>query len=103
MKFQLLPIGARFEFEGTVYTKTGPLTAAADSGGQRMIPRHATLSPLDGHVPAPPPAPIRKLDEAAVRAAFEAFHGDCERLLDGQNGAELAAARQRFLEALGLL
>ena len=38
MKLQHLAIGARFEFEGQVYVKTGPLTASAEQGGQRVIP-----------------------------------------------------------------
>ena len=50
MKLQHLAIGARFEYEGVVYVKTGPLTAASEEGGQRIIPRYAILRPLD--VPA---------------------------------------------------
>ncbi len=109
MKFQLLPLGARFEFEGRVYTKTGPLTASGEEGGQRMIPRFATLKPLDGDVPKAPPNIERKLDETTVRVALEAFHGECARLLrtvaedPGQAQAARAvldAARQRFLDTL---
>jgi len=51
MKLNHLPIGARFEYEGQIYTETGPITAAAEKGGQRMIPRHAVLRPVDGHTP----------------------------------------------------
>ncbi len=108
MKFQLLPLGARFEYEGKAYVKTGPLTAAGD-GGQRMIPRHAVLKPLDG-APAEAPRRIgRKLDETTVKAALEAFHGECARLLltvaekpDQAPAARavLDAARRRFLDAL---
>jgi len=102
MRFQHLPIGTRFEFEGKVYVKTGPISAASEQGGQRMIPRHATLKPLDGSVPEAPPKPDRKLDEAAVLAAFEAFYGECSRLLDEPAKLGLAAARRRFLAALGV-
>lgn len=109
MKFQLLPLGARFEYEGKAYVKTGPLTAAGDGGGQRMIPRHAVLKPLDGMPAEPPPRAGRKLDEATVRVALEAFHGECARLLqavaENPDQAETAravldAARQRFLDAV---
>jgi len=31
MKFQMLALGARFEFEGKVYVKTGPLTALSEA------------------------------------------------------------------------
>lgn len=107
MKFQLLPLGARFEYEGKVYMKTGPLTASGE-GGQRMIPRHAVLKPLDV-VAAEPPRASRKLDEAKVKAALEAFHGECARLLQSVAAqpeqaaaarAVLDAARQRCLDAL---
>lgn len=47
MKFQQLALGARFEFEGTDYVKSGPLTATSAAGLQRMIPRFAVLKPLD--------------------------------------------------------
>ncbi|MDO9225210.1 MAG: hypothetical protein Q8M09_00870 [Pseudomonadota bacterium] len=108
MKFQLLPLGARFEYEGKVYVKAGPLTAAGDSG-QRMIPRHAVLKPLDVAPVEAPKRASRKLDESAVKAALEAFHGECARLLQAiaeqpdqaqAARAVLDAARQRFLDAL---
>ena len=47
MKFQDLPVGARFEYQGKVFVKTGPITAASEAGGQQMIPRYADLRPLD--------------------------------------------------------
>ncbi len=109
MKFQLLPQGARFEYEGKVYTKTGPLTAVTEDGGQRMIPRFAVLKPLDGVVAETPRRPGRKLDEAVVTAAMAAFHDECARLLqvvadDAERlrsaRVELDAARRRFLTAL---
>ncbi len=117
MKFQSFAVGARFEFEGKVYTKTGPLTAATEEGGQRMIPRSALLKPLDAPV-EPSPRRGRKLDEVAVMNAFEAFHGECERLLAQAAGnaadpdaarmrmrwlqTQLAAARARFLAGTGI-
>jgi hypothetical protein len=102
MKFLHLGLGARFEFEGKTYTKTGPMTASADAGGQRMIPRYADLIPLDG---APPP-PARKtpasLDAALVRAAFERFYEDAQARVDTSQRLAMAEARGRFLAALGL-
>lgn len=108
MKFQLLPLGARFEYEGKAYVKTGPVTASSDDG-QRMIPRHAVLKPLDGAPVEAPKRASRKLDETTVKAALEAFHGECARLLQAvaeqpdqaqAARAVLDAARQRFLDAL---
>jgi hypothetical protein len=112
MKFQLLPLGARFEYEGKVYVKVGPLTAAAeDGGGQRMIPRHAALKAVDGDAP-PPPAPAAPvLDREALLAAVEAHHARCARLLEQAAAGldeparealrkALAAARRDLLSAL---
>lgn len=95
-------MGARFEYEGKVYTKTGPIQAAAESGGQRVIPRFAVLKPLDEKAREETPRRGRKLDEAAVMAAFDAFHDECASLLagDAERAAALAAARQRFLDSL---
>ena len=38
MRLQDFPIGARFEYEGAIYVKTGPLTASSEQGKQRIIP-----------------------------------------------------------------
>ena len=109
MKFQMLAIGARFEFEAKEYVKTGPLTASSD-GVQRMIPRFAVLKPLDAGV-EPARKPPRNLDEAVVLAAFETFFAESMYLLQTLPSdpdqtrtsiAELAAARQRFLDQIAL-
>lgn len=99
MKLQFLPMGARFEFEGKIYTKTGPLTAVAESGGQRMIPRHAVLRPLE-YVAPPEPKKERSLNEAAVRAAFQRFVNRTGRLVDSGGKLELEAAAQAFWDEL---
>ena len=101
MKFTQIPLGTRFEFEGKLFSKTGPMTATAEDGsGQRLIPRYAVLKPADGCTPAAEKAPVKQLDEALVIAAFDSFHGSCLRLVDDFSKAELAAARQKFLAAL---
>jgi hypothetical protein len=109
MKFQLLAIGARFEFEGKEYVKTGPLTASSD-GVQRMIPRFAVLKPLDASV-EPARKTQRNLDEVKVLAAFETFFADSTRVLQMPSVdadqvraglIELTEARQRFLDQIAL-
>lgn len=89
MKLQDIPMGGRFEYEGKVFVKTGPMSATSDQGGQRMIPRSAFLAPIaqtpDG------------LDKDAVLAAFDAFYLSCSRLVAESSRPELSAARQRFL------
>lgn len=44
MKFYLLPIGEKFSYQGTEYTKSGPLTASNNANGEsKMIPRSANI------------------------------------------------------------
>jgi hypothetical protein len=100
MKFQHLAIGARFEYEGKFYCKTGPISASSEQGESRMIPRHADLRPLDGGQEKETPKPGRKLDETIVLNAFEAFYAVCARQAEEHALIELAAARQRFLMEL---
>ncbi len=107
MKFQMLSIGDRFEFDGKEYVKTGPLTAE-NEGRQRMIPRFAVLKPVDLPVKQARKTD-RKLDEAVVLDAFDAFVQDCTSLLQA-TGADkshtqawhsaLNSARDRFLAEL---
>ncbi len=107
MKFQMLAVGDRFEFEGKEYVKVGPLTAACE-GGQRMIPRFAKLKPLDA-----PAVSVRdngrKLDEALVLAAFEAFMRDFANMAQVEAGKPVEAhalrsaldvAQKKFLSEL---
>jgi len=100
MKINLLPFGSHFASAGEIYTKTGPITATAEKGGQRMIPRHATLRPVDGFTPPPPDTGSRKIDEKTVLEAFEAYHTTALRLAEGLGKAELEQARTKFLAAL---
>lgn len=101
MKFPLLPLGARFQFEGKVYVKVGPLTAAAeDGGGQRMIPRHAALQPVGGDAPPPPASPAPALDRKAILAAVEAYHASCAQLLEQAAAGLDEPGRQALREAL---
>ncbi len=98
MKLQHLAIGDRFEYEGAVYVKTGPLTAASDKGGQRVIPRSAVLAPVGSGAAAA--TAEDRLERRRVLLAFEAFYADCAARVDAAGQAALATARQRFLAAL---
>lgn len=101
MKLQHLEIGARFEYAGEIFVKTGPITAAGEKSGQRVIPRSAVLKPLDqAPQESAKPGLRRKLDEKTVHTAFDAFYAACAELLDASRQPELAEARERFLAAL---
>lgn len=105
MKFQQLKIGDRFEYEGSVHVKVGPLVAREEaSGRQQLIPRYAALRPVSasGGPVAQPAAPPGE-------AALEAFHARCVQLIDGlglpceraeQAKRELAQAREAGLARL---
>lgn len=73
MKFQHLPIGARFIYEGRNYTKMSPLVASVEGGGQRVIPRYASLSPIEGAVVSLPVAVAELIEIAQVNRALDAF------------------------------
>ena len=100
MKLQRLAIGDRFEYDGKIFVKTGPLTASSETGGQQVIPRYAVLRPLDLAQPEASNAPGRKLGEPAVRAAFERFCEAIEPLVAADRHPELAKAREAFLAAI---
>lgn len=95
MKLQHLAIGARFEYEGQIFTKTGPLTASAEQGGQRIIPRYANLRPLDAMSAGP-----GQVDRLKVQAALSTFHETCRGLVDEAAWPVLEAARREFFDAL---
>ena len=100
MKLKDIPVETRFEYQGRVFVKTGPITAKAEDGSPRMIPRYAELRPID-----PPPIetgghPGRRLDETKVLNAFDAFYRTCLCTADEFSRPELEAARQRFLADL---
>lgn len=99
MKIDLLPLGARFQWKGIVYTKIGPMTASGESGGVAFIPKHAVLTPAPGEeFPTPPPeAATQALDAAKVKMAFESYHQTALTLTDAAGRAALEMARKRFL------
>lgn len=112
MKFQHLPIGAQFKFEGKIYTKTSPLVAAvADGTGQRVIPRYAMLESVGEPTPAAVAASWQ-IDVDQVLAAWVSYEADALRLLEAACGddagrcealkAELAEAGQRFRDGLSV-
>ncbi len=71
MKFQHLPIGARFVYQGETYTKTSPLVASVDGGNQRMIPRYASLSPIEGAAADAPVVTPELVELARVHRALD--------------------------------
>jgi hypothetical protein len=98
MKIHQLPMGARFEYEGEEYVKTGPLLATG-KGGQRLIPKYAVLKVEGGNSPPVPPATAP--DRQSIIAAFDAFCETCTPLIPADRQADFADARAAFLKTLG--
>jgi hypothetical protein len=98
MKIHQLPMGARFEYEGQEYVKTGPQIGAGKTG-QRLIPKYAVLTVAGEGAPKPAPPP--PLSREGVVAAFDLYHARCAALVPAEKRGELEAARADFLQALG--
>lgn len=114
MKFFQLPMGARFEYRGQTYTKSGPLVAIKEgTGGQQLMLRSAEVR-LDasGDEPSMPKASDTQVSLDTVRAAFETFFLGCEKLLNDAVAVEntkagedcrrgLLELKQEFFAQLG--
>lgn len=99
MKIHQLPLGARFEYEGEEYVKSGPMFATGNAG-QRMIPKYAVLKPLDPLAATPEAGPNEVIPHAAVLKAFAAFYARCTELVPEERRGQLEGARGSFLQAL---
>ena len=79
MKFNLVPIGEQFSFQGVVYTKSGPIAASAELDGKsRMIPRSANVK-LSNQIEADENIAIgeKLLPSVEVVAAVNNYHDQC--------------------------
>lgn len=98
MKISQLAKGARFEYEGEEYVKTGPLFATG-KGGPRLIPKYATLKPLD--TPEAAGENTSLVSKRVVIGAFDAFFADCAAFVPADRRSLLEEGRARFLKAIG--
>ena len=93
MRFHELAVGAGFDYRGRRYVKTGPLTARAPEGGDRIIPRSALVQASEQPAPTAHPPP----DGDAIHAALAALERDClarvDSLTPGAGPGDLASAR----------
>ena len=106
MKFQQMAMGARFEFDGVEFVKTGPLTANSAGGVQRVIPRFAMLKPLDaptaeaaGKPKTPDPERFLPAFESFYRIADNLLRADATMPLEARLAA-LQQARQRWFDEI---
>lgn len=113
MKFHLLPVGEKFEYQGEIYIKADKLIANSEQTGKnRLIPRSANVKPVNSATDISP----RVIEEhqtqtAKVLEEFDNYHQQCLQCLsdiDNLTGTEaiekkkeqLEAARQRFIDSL---
>lgn len=93
MKIHLLPLGARFLFEGQEYVKTGPMIGTGPAG-PRFFPKYQLLQALDQPVQAAPGAGAA-LPRERVERALADFFAQVEPLVPEDRRPALEAARTR--------
>jgi len=105
MKFKLLSIGQKFEFEGETYVKTSPLIASnLKTSHNKMIPRYATLTLLDDSGTNTQQIKNDSVDAQEILNAFNLFYERCIEILEKNNAPmptikeELDNARDIFIK-----
>lgn len=83
MKFKLLSIGQKFEYEGEAYIKTSPLIASnIKTSHNKMIPRYATLKLLDDTGTNERRITNQTIQAQEVMDAFNVFYEHCITTLE---------------------
>lgn len=107
MKFKLLSLGQKFEYEGDTYVKTSPLLASNIKTSQsKIIPRYATLILLDDARNSNQGNVSKQIDSQQVLLKFNAFYEICINEIEKQNFLtpelknELDKARDNFSQYL---
>lgn len=93
-RFNLLPVGARFDFEGRSFTKNAPLTAVDESSNRRMIPRSAIVETAE-NAGVPPTGAGKNL-----LAAADEYHRQCMNIIGQLGGSAAPAELERAQAAL---
>ena len=107
MKFKLLSVGQKFEYDGEVYVKTSPVIASnIASGHNKMIPRYATLTLLDDTGAKEQQTTAKPINANEILIAFNTFYEKCIKTLEDKTVLvpvikdELDKARDEFVEHL---
>jgi len=107
MKFKLLSIGQKFEYDGEIYVKTSPLIASnIKTGHNKMIPRYVTLILLDHTGNSEQQTNKEAIDPQEILNAFNTFYEKCIGTLEDKNVLvplikdELDKARDEFTQYL---
>lgn len=107
MKFNLLSIGQKFEYEGETFVKTSPLVASnVKTSHNKMIPRYAVLKLLDETGSGKQQALNEPVVAQEILNAFNTFYAHCIETLETNNMLipkikdELDKARDEFTQNL---
>ena len=105
MKFKLLSIGQKFEYEGETYVKTSPLIASnIKTSHNKMIPRYVSLTLLDDTGTREQQIKKDSVDSQEILDAFNIFYEQCIAALENNNALdpsikkELDNARDIFVQ-----
>lgn len=83
MKFKLLSIGQKFEYEGESYVKTSPLIACnINTSHNKMIPRYAMLTLLDDTGTKKQQIKNETINSQKTLDAFNLFYEKCISTLE---------------------
>ena len=107
MKFKLLSLGQKFEYEGESYVKTSPLIASnIKTSHNKMIPRYAVLKLLDDSGEIEKAIKKETLETGEILKAFNLFYENCINTLEKHNALipkikdELDKVRDEFKKTL---
>lgn len=98
MKIHQLPEGARFEYQGEEYVKTGPLFGTGKQG-RKLIPKYAVLKVL-GETPSAPKQAETSISRKRVLDAVDRFYARCLSIVPTDKHSDLMVARDEFRKAI---
>lgn len=97
MKFKLLSIGQKLEYQGEVYVKTSSIIASnVETNHNKMIPAYATLNLLSQSIAEKEIKTQENLNTEQIISAFNDFYADCITLVENKTALELA--RDKFMQ-----
>lgn len=113
MKFHLVPVGEKFEYQGEVYIKADKLIANSEKTGQnRLIPRSANVQPVSEQTSSTPKVvEEHQVQTTKVLEQFDNYHQQCMQCLSdidhstdpdiiNRKKNQLEDARKVFIDSL---
>jgi len=99
MKFKLLSVGNKFEYQGEIFVKVSPIIASnVETGHNKMIPAYASLKLLEHSLAEKEIKSRDKLKSEDVLKAFNTFYESCLNLLEDKTALDVA--RDKFMQSI---